>query len=171
MKCPSCSAELSQIKVSGISIDLCDRGCGGIWFDERELQHFDEQHEFDVEKLLFPQTKSRPAVSGLRSCPRCMEGPLAILKFGTKSSVEIDQCFLCGGIWLDSGELTAIRKQYPTAAERQKAGDEFLKQVQEVTMSALEREKRERQRDLVLEEKNLGILRKVILYVTRGISK
>lgn len=38
------------------------------------------------------------------NCPSCKE-PMVILEL---EEVEIDHCFSCGGIWLDSGELELL---------------------------------------------------------------
>jgi Zn-finger nucleic acid-binding protein len=43
----------------------------------------------------------------------------------TKQEVEIDECPACGGIWLDSGELEAIRAQYPPGVDRDRAEQEY----------------------------------------------
>ena len=43
-----------------------------------------------------------------RSCPRC-EGIIMAKHFARKKSeIEVDECYSCGGIWLDGGELRKI---------------------------------------------------------------
>ena len=37
--------------IDGVQLDVCDGGCGGIWFDWFELQKFDEPHEHAGELL------------------------------------------------------------------------------------------------------------------------
>ncbi len=167
MKCPSCTANLSHIKVSAVPLDICDHGCGGIWFDEKELSHFDEWNEFNVDKLLFPQAKGKGTIKSKRQCPKCSGEVLAVLKFGTKSSVEIDQCFNCAGIWLDAGELSAIRAQYPSAAERQVAGDEFLAQSKSLLEDQFRRARLERHAEIVTEERSLSFVQTIILKLMR----
>ena len=45
MKCPACSRELAEVQVGSLLVDVCQGGCGGIWFDAFELQRMDEAHE------------------------------------------------------------------------------------------------------------------------------
>ena len=49
--------------------------------------------------------------------------------FGTKRKVEIDECPGCAGIWLDAGELAALRTTYPTEAERKAAAQTFVREL------------------------------------------
>lgn len=42
-------------------------------------------------------------------CPHC-KVPMAVLEL---DNVEVDNCFSCGGIWLDSGELEVLLKDSP----------------------------------------------------------
>jgi len=44
MECPACDNELTAIEVGEITVDACRNGCGGIWFDQLELNRLDEQH-------------------------------------------------------------------------------------------------------------------------------
>lgn len=45
MKCPACYNDLTPLLVINLTIDACQDGCGGIWFDAFELQKVDEVHE------------------------------------------------------------------------------------------------------------------------------
>ncbi len=42
MKCPACGNALTEKTVDPITLDVCQGGCGGIWFDNFELQKVDE---------------------------------------------------------------------------------------------------------------------------------
>ena len=74
IKCPACGKEMEKvfIKSEGINIDICTEGCGGIFFDNREFDKFNEEHE-DIslieEKL---KGKTFEAVEdNERICPAC----------------------------------------------------------------------------------------------------
>src|SRR5882672_2371300 len=41
MKCPACKSELREKGAGGMTVDICYGGCGGIWFDQRELERVD----------------------------------------------------------------------------------------------------------------------------------
>jgi len=128
MKCPACGRELQEKKVDDIVVDVCGNGCGGIWFDNYELQRVDEQHEAAGEELLDIEVDNdvKMDYSKIRLCPRC-EGQKMVKHFiSVKSEIEIDECYKCGGIWLDKGELGNIRKQFTTDEERQNAAKEYL---------------------------------------------
>lgn len=38
MKCPACNGELFPIKAGDVALDICEKGCGGVWFDRMELK-------------------------------------------------------------------------------------------------------------------------------------
>lgn len=128
MKCPACENNLSQIVIGDIELDVCQEGCGGIWFDANEILKFDEQHEFPESDLLTLNHDKRTKVSldGPRSCPKCENQILVRQFFDVKNEVEIDQCWNCAGIWLDTGELVAIRNQYLNYEERAKEVNQYL---------------------------------------------
>ena len=44
MKCPVCSKEMVTENF-GVSVDVCENGCKGIWFDQRKLVMLDEKNE------------------------------------------------------------------------------------------------------------------------------
>ena len=52
MECPACGKTLKEVTAKDIKVDVCDGGCGGIWFDQFELQKVDEPHESAGESLL-----------------------------------------------------------------------------------------------------------------------
>ena len=33
MKCPACFNQVTEMQVGSLVVDVCDGGCGGIWFD------------------------------------------------------------------------------------------------------------------------------------------
>jgi Zn-finger nucleic acid-binding protein len=46
-----------------------------------------------------------------------------------KRKVTIDECPDCGGIWLDAGELGAIRDEFASEADRHNAAQECFSQA------------------------------------------
>ena len=129
MKCPACQKEMAKIFVphEGVNIDICLDGCGGIYFDNREYEYFDEPHE-DIDPILdsikgktfTPVDESLP-----RTCPAC--GARMVKHFASgKQAVQIDACYSCGGKFLDHGELEKIRAEYKTKEERDTASIDLL---------------------------------------------
>ena len=129
MKCPACETVLSQVTQSGVTVDVCDAGCGGTWFDQSELEKFDESHESAGEALLDLRPKKPvPAANrtAKRPCPKCSGIVMTRHYFTIREDIEIDECAACGGIWLDAGELAAIRNEFTTEAERKQAADQYF---------------------------------------------
>ena len=119
MKCPACVNELTEIQVGDLRVDVCQRGCGGIWFDVFELQRVDDADEKAGEALLQIQRDARIYVDPARKreCPRCRGVKLQRHFFSAKRRVEVDQCPNCGGYWLDAGELAQIRFEKAETAQ------------------------------------------------------
>ena len=130
MKCPACGRELTQAKAAEIVVDVCDGGCGGIWFDRFELKKVDERHESAGDALLHAERAKGLDVDpdARRKCPRC--GVVMMRHFSSvKRKVVVDECPKCGGYWLDVGELAGIRDEFPTEAERTKAAEAYFDEV------------------------------------------
>jgi Zn-finger nucleic acid-binding protein len=121
MKCPACFNSLTETTVGKLTVDVCQGGCGGIWFDAFELQRVDEPGEIAGERLI--DIERDPALhvhsTHKRDCPRCSGVKLKRRFFSPMRQVEIDECPGCGGCWLDSGELQLIRREVAESAERQ----------------------------------------------------
>jgi hypothetical protein len=127
MDCPGCDVELVKVDVRGVLLDACLNGCGGLWFDQLELRKFDEPHEpFDETLLTLENTKPQAAKSDKLRCPRCKTIVMMRHFFSVKRKVEVDECGHCGGVWLDAGELDAIRKEFATEAARQAAAEDYF---------------------------------------------
>src|SRR5262245_37480117 len=113
MKCPACFSDLTEAQVGSLVVDVCQGGCGGIWFDAFELQRVDEDQEGAGERLLNLPRDERIQLDPARKrdCPRCSGVKLKRHFFSPKRRVEVDECPNCGGYWLDAGELAQIRSE------------------------------------------------------------
>ena len=131
MKCPACNRQLEEMNVGGLVVDVCKNGCGGIWFDNFELEKVDEQHETEGELLLdIPRDETIEIdYSRTRLCPKCKNVKMMKHFVSPEKQVEIDECGSCGGIWLDCGELARIRSQYATEKERREAARAYFSEL------------------------------------------
>jgi Zn-finger nucleic acid-binding protein len=138
MKCPACGNRLQRMTVGEVSVDACRGGCGGIWFDNHELQKFDEPHEADGEALLDLERNRNIHVDfhKKRHCPKCNKVVMTRRFFNDKRQVEIDECPNCAGVWLDYGELGTIRATYASEQDREKAAEEYLREVLDADFAA-----------------------------------
>ena len=128
MNCPACDHQLTTKTVHNLTVDVCERGCGGIWFDWFELQKVDEPNEKAGELLLNIEKDPRITVQiqKNRKCPRCTDVVMMRHFFSTQMTVPVDECPKCGGFWLDAGELKSIRKQFASTEDREKAAHDFI---------------------------------------------
>ncbi|MBU1698933.1 MAG: zf-TFIIB domain-containing protein [Candidatus Eisenbacteria bacterium] len=131
MKCPACGLDLRPIATGEITVDVCDGGCGGIWFDRFELDKVDEEHESAGEALLdIPRREGvRIELERKRHCPICDDVIMIQHFMSVKRRVTIDECGGCAGIWLDAGELGMIRELYRTETERRQAADQYFEEL------------------------------------------
>lgn len=110
MNCPACGNILTTRQAGKIAVDVCDGGCGGVWFDNFELRKVDEagaQQILGVPRdpalQLDPERK--------RQCPKCDNQWMMRRFFSRLRRTQIDECPNCAGIWLDAGEFEAIRQE------------------------------------------------------------
>jgi len=157
IKCPACQKEMVKIFIpsEGVNVDICLNGCGGIYFDNREFSYFDEQHENIEEILETIKDKFFEIVNENfpRSCPVC--GAKMVKNFASpKKEVQIDECYKCGGKFLDNGELQKIRAEYKNQEERT---DDVIKMIYNTVGTEL----KALDNDLKKAKANKPILRKV----------
>jgi len=145
MYCPACGNELTNVNISNTTVDICKGGCGGIWFDNYELEYFDEAHEGEGEQLLDFDKNENISIDHTKQhdCPKCKDTIMMRHFFTVKHEVEVDECAKCGGIWLDSGELGHIRQQYHTEDARNKAASEYFEDILEKQLDPMRKESRE----------------------------
>ena len=130
MKCPVCSQEMVQEDFGGVIADICRNGCKGIWLDWMELQKLDENNEglgnALKEALNYPRANdgSRAVIN----CPKCGV-PMHAHKYQSSKEVNVDECYNCGGFFLDSGELTALRETFMSEQEEEAYTQKLLNEI------------------------------------------
>lgn len=118
MQCPRCQKALSPVVVDPELDDVealhCVE-CGGHWLERDDLKRLEqvtEVHWVEVRHLPPPQVQAQ-----LLTCPRCAPVQhLVKLKSERDKKVVMDGCLHCQGVWLDGGELDAIRTKSAWAA-------------------------------------------------------
>ena len=126
MNCPACGISMVEEDFGGILVDVCKNGCKGIWFDWGELKDLDENHE-GVGKALEEALQSSRKNDSNRDplmCPKCGM-KMREHKYRNAKEVNVDECYACGGFFLDSGELKQIRDNYMSEEER----DTYVKRL------------------------------------------
>lgn len=109
MKCIKCEeGRLHLVRIDHVEVDQCD-SCFGIWFDSGELRKIVSAK--DVEALRTRAHATKEIDQKRASCPRCRgEGKLVQIASLT-ADIHIDTCAVCGGEWLDGGELAIVRNE------------------------------------------------------------
>lgn len=130
--CPACGEMMTKIYIPSakVNLDICLDGCGGIYFDNREFKQFDENSENIDEILKAKLGKQFKEVNqnATRICPVC--ATTMVKNYASaKHEIEVDDCYNCGGKFLDHGELLKIRAQFNTEQERIDHALSCMKQV------------------------------------------
>ncbi|MFH2145625.1 MAG: zf-TFIIB domain-containing protein [Candidatus Omnitrophota bacterium] len=119
MLCPVCNKEMLKQDFGGVVVDICKDGCKGIWFDWMELCKLDEQSEGLANAM--KEALNSPRVNdenrGKINCPHCRL-PMHTHKYESAKEVNVDECYNCGGFFIDSGELRIIRDNFMSEEER-----------------------------------------------------
>jgi Zn-finger nucleic acid-binding protein len=113
MNCPRCTVELKNKTILDfkyfLNIDYCE-SCGGIWLDKGEMERLEKTIEptfYEIRKIPSQKVQYQPV-----KCPSCSNTePLHKLQHWRDNHVIIDFCNQCKGIWLDTGEIEAIREE------------------------------------------------------------
>jgi Zn-finger nucleic acid-binding protein len=112
MQCPRCPQhpELVDVMLTAKDVTATARKCahcGGHLFARADFEQISEiptDQAIDLERIPEPGAQLRPL-----DCPNCGEGPMLKAQSRRERSITMDLCTSCQGIWLDGGELEAIR--------------------------------------------------------------
>lgn len=157
MDCPVCKTPMVEKDFGGVMVDVCENGCKGIWFDWLELSKLDEAHEGAgqalAEALMSERVKDddRPPID----CPKCHK-PMKAHLYKSSKDVTVDECYLCGGFFLDAGELKVVKESFMSEAERDSYVEGLLDSVPEYG---------EAQKDIQKEEQRLAAMKKMTRFL------
>lgn len=100
--CPKCRAGMKSILIGDVRIDRC-YGCGGLWLDALEKDKL--LGSKSAVKTADASDESRPASSSAKMlCPRD-KSTMINIRDPRQLHVLFESCTVCGGIFLDAGEL------------------------------------------------------------------
>ena len=124
MKCPNCDGKLEPRTFNKVNINECDK-CHGLWFDRDELRKAKDSTDSDLAWLdfdIFEEKENKYSKSeSHRHCPKD-NTKLNKLTY-SHSSVSIDACPTCHGIFLDKDEFEKIIKFLESEVVENTSGD------------------------------------------------
>lgn len=147
MNCPGCGNKMEKVTAGDITVGACRNGCGGLWFDKSELKKLSDLHRtvgavlLDIER----DVGIRVDHYKMRMCPAC-EGIIMVRHFYSfRKNVAVDECPNCGGLWVDYGNLGAIRSQFGSEEEKIKAADDYFYEILAIELQRMREESEEKQ--------------------------
>ena len=108
-KCPVCGKNLNHYTIFSMDFEGCP-GCKGIWLVKDELRRLKNKVQDGSLRWLNDEIENIEKTSVIatkRPCVRCKSVKMVSVVFG-KSSIVIDWCPECHGMWLDRGEFDSI---------------------------------------------------------------
>lgn len=108
--CPQCEGRPMQpVGFGDVELDVCPT-CRGVWFDRGEEIDMARQSLGEDPRIreLASELGERVRVTSMR-CP-CCEEPLVCYRFPQHEDLEVEICELCGGLWLEHGEVAHVQR-------------------------------------------------------------
>ena len=113
MQCPNCQSRLNKVFAKcrygvNIELDQCF-GCGGIWCDDLEMYRIDPKLAKDIDEINIEKLTELKPIKKELICPRCRSALEDFKDPYFPENIKLEQCFKCGGIWLNRGRLTQFK--------------------------------------------------------------
>lgn len=108
-ECPACGKILNEYAMFSMKFEGCPT-CKGIWLFKDELRKLKNKVEHGSMRWLNDEIESISKTSAMatkRLCVKCKNVKMVSVLFG-KSSIVIDWCPQCHGMWLDKNEFEAV---------------------------------------------------------------
>jgi uncharacterized protein len=108
-KCPACGEMLDSYSAFSMKFEECPK-CKGLWLFKDELRKLKNKEEGGRLHWLNSEIENLDKASVIptsRACVKCSGTKLLSVIFG-HSSIIIDWCPQCHGMWLDRGEFDSI---------------------------------------------------------------
>ncbi|HCP48057.1 MAG TPA: hypothetical protein DIU15_18605 [Deltaproteobacteria bacterium] len=108
MNCPKCpQSPLRNEHWEGVDLDRC-LVCGGLFLDPGELEGMLTSFSGGWADDSRYSAISNQQDMQLGSCPRCTT---IMTPYLSPRNIRLDRCGSCGGLFLDQGELAAMRRE------------------------------------------------------------
>jgi Zn-finger nucleic acid-binding protein len=106
--CPSCATALSQGRLDGLPLLVCQR-CNGMLIEmEQFVSVIEAARAYERPSRAIPSRRQAPGDRAI-ACPSCKRSMLSHF-YGGPGNLVIDTCERCHLNWLDPGELRRIAR-------------------------------------------------------------
>jgi Zn-finger nucleic acid-binding protein len=107
LTCPTCRGCLEKVELDGRTVDRCP-SCNGIYLEAGQLESV-----VHIVKLLQSVRLAEEDIDTIteeerRRRLRCPKDGKKMMKTPA-AGLTVDVCRACGGMWLDDGEITALK--------------------------------------------------------------
>lgn len=106
ISCPKCDQPMRHVHAEDVTVDQCPR-CGGFWLDALELESVVTARAAGKLDTLRPASANRTASAKTLLCPRD-KSHLITMNALNQPQVRYESCKICGGMFLDAGELADL---------------------------------------------------------------
>ena len=110
MQCPACGRELVSKTVNDLAVDVCEGGCGGVWFNWLEVTRWSELTVSPAQEQLVVARNEQIGIDHSRRyrCPRCENIAMSRGFSSVLPDLLLNDCSSCGGFWLNGDEVDEI---------------------------------------------------------------
>jgi Zn-finger nucleic acid-binding protein len=114
MNCPRDSIPFSPVRIDAAGVPVnglrCEK-CTGHWLEQDDLRRVEQS--VDIRLVDWRQLPGVDTNTKLLFCPRCADPRIIMDKVVSSRDkrVVMDVCGKCHGVWLNHGELEAIRQK------------------------------------------------------------
>lgn len=110
VECPKCRVTMERVHAAGVDVDRCPE-CHAIWLDLFEKEALTSHPNTARELDEGGRTEGDDAKRTLL-CPR--DGSTLISRKAFENrDIVVESCTVCGGVFLDAGELRSLHKTEP----------------------------------------------------------
>ncbi len=110
MQCPACGRELVSRIVNELAVDVCEGGCGGVWFNWLEVTRSNGLLPSPAEQQLVVARDEQIVIDHSRRyrCPNCENIAMSRDFSSVLPDLLLNDCPSCGGFWLNGDEVDEI---------------------------------------------------------------
>jgi len=128
--CPKCKVEMRREIHAGTEVDVCPN-CNGIFFDENEFSKLKDTNGITVSiREDSSSISTNIGEEKTLNCPKCGDHSVMDKHRYLDTDIIVDSCEICGGLWLDAGEFTALY-EYAQSISDSKPDEELIQLLEQ----------------------------------------